>query len=79
MKNCLEEHRSDADFSPDCKAELEAMMARRASDFRLDAELIRVCANDIDNVCGYEKVSCGYFCFFLAAVSYASCRQHGLP
>ena len=32
-------------------------MARRATDFRLDAQLRELCAADIDAVCGYEKDS----------------------
>uniref|UniRef100_A0A061SDF6 Golgi apparatus protein 1 n=1 Tax=Tetraselmis sp. GSL018 TaxID=582737 RepID=A0A061SDF6_9CHLO len=33
------------------------MMERRATDFRLDATLRKVCRKDIDEICGYEKDS----------------------
>lgn len=35
VKDCLEDHREDKAFSSECKASLEALLARRASDFRL--------------------------------------------
>ena len=56
MKDCLEEHREDAEFSSECKAEFERMMQFRAADFRLDSSLREACAADIEDVCGYEKV-----------------------
>ena len=56
VKDCLEEHREDAGFSAECKEEFENMMEARAADFRLDAKLRDLCANDIEDVCGYEKV-----------------------
>eukprot|EP00898_Chlorokybus_atmophyticus_P007954 jgi/Chlat1/815/Chrsp104S01269 len=57
VKDCLEDHRDDADFSPECKTVFEEMMERRAADFRLDPELTKMCAKDIEQVCGYEKDS----------------------
>lgn len=57
MKDCLEAHREDAGFSDECKTEFEAMMEARASDFRLDSSLAEACATDIEDVCGYERVS----------------------
>jgi Golgi apparatus protein 1 len=57
VKDCLEDHKDEAGFSAGCKTEFEAMMARRATDFRLDAQLRELCAADIDAVCGYEKDS----------------------
>ena len=56
MKDCLEEHREDPEFSPDCKAEFESMMQDRAADFRLDSSLRDACASDIEETCGYAKV-----------------------
>lgn len=56
MKDCLEEHREEPDFSVECKEEFEKMMEARAADFRLDSTLRDKCANDIEDVCGYEKV-----------------------
>jgi Golgi apparatus protein 1 len=57
VKDCLEDNREKAEFSSECKAKFEDMMARRATDFRLDAKLTKLCASDIENVCGYEKDS----------------------
>eukprot|EP00958_Prasinococcus_capsulatus_P008020 scaffold751_cov395-Prasinococcus_capsulatus_cf.AAC.27 len=56
-KDCLEDHREDPEFSADCKQKFEDMMERRATDFRLDAKLTKLCATDIEEVCGYEKDS----------------------
>lgn len=42
MKDCLEEHREDSDFSAECRAEFEKMMEARAADFRLDPTLREV-------------------------------------
>ena len=42
MKDCLESHREDSGFSAECKDELEAMMEKRAADFRLDSTLREV-------------------------------------
>jgi len=56
VKDCLEEHRDDAEFSSECKVEFETMMEARAADFRLDSSLREKCADDIEDVCGYEKV-----------------------
>ena len=56
VKDCLEEHRDEAGFSSECKAEFETMMEARAADFRLDSSLREKCADDIEDVCGYEKV-----------------------
>ncbi len=43
MKDCLEAHREEAGFSAECKEELEAMMEKRAADFRLDSTLREAC------------------------------------
>ena len=56
-KECLEDHITDAGFSPTCKGELEKMMETRAADFRMDPKLRTLCAEDIQDVCGYEKDS----------------------
>ena len=53
----LQDNRDKPDFSAECRTEFEAMMARRASDFRLDAKLRELCKDDIEEVCGYEKDS----------------------
>mmetsp|Transcript_4821 Transcript_4821/g.5620 ORF Transcript_4821/g.5620 Transcript_4821/m.5620 type:complete len:974 (+) Transcript_4821:66-2987(+) len=56
-KQCLEANRKRPGFSAECKAKFEEMMARRASDFRLDSKLREECRDDIEEVCGYEKDS----------------------
>eukprot|EP00242_Pyramimonas_sp_CCMP2087_P000757 CAMPEP_0198232122 /NCGR_PEP_ID=MMETSP1445-20131203/115560_1 /TAXON_ID=36898 /ORGANISM="Pyramimonas sp., Strain CCMP2087" /LENGTH=884 /DNA_ID=CAMNT_0043912773 /DNA_START=630 /DNA_END=3284 /DNA_ORIENTATION=- len=56
-KQCLEDNRDKPDFSADCKSKFEEMMARRATDFRLDAKLREQCRDDIESICGYEKDS----------------------
>lgn len=57
VKDCLEDKREKPGFSAECKNELEKMMERRATDFRLDSTLRETCKNDIDEICGYEKDS----------------------
>ena len=56
-KECLEENREQPGFTPECKAEVEKMMAERAADFRLDAKLKRLCAEDIDDLCAHDRES----------------------
>lgn len=56
MKDCLEEHRDDAEFSSECKEEFEKMMESRAADYRLDSSLREKCADDIEDLCGFQKV-----------------------
>jgi len=68
-KDCLEENRNDPAFSEDCKTEIEAMMERRAVDFRLDPELRDLCRDDIEEVCGYEKESLDSIAGFDARVT----------
>mmetsp|Transcript_18814 Transcript_18814/g.52452 ORF Transcript_18814/g.52452 Transcript_18814/m.52452 type:complete len:892 (-) Transcript_18814:83-2758(-) len=68
-KECLEDSREETGFSEDCRSELEAMMARRAVDFRLDAKLRELCSQDIEEVCGYEKESMDSIAGYDARVS----------
>ncbi|CAI5958736.1 unnamed protein product, partial [Closterium sp. NIES-64] len=56
VKDCLEEHRLEADFSKGCKVEFDKMMERRASDFRLDFNLQKYCHKDIVETC-YQDAS----------------------
>ena len=56
IKDCLEEHRDDAEFSSECKEEFENMMEARAADYRLDSSLREKCADDIEDLCGFQKV-----------------------
>ena len=44
---CLEKHRDDPGFSPICKKDVDALLAARIKDFRLDPQLKRVCGLDI--------------------------------
>lgn len=57
-KECLELHRADANFSTDCRTELEDMMEARSADFRLDPQLKKHCTKDIESLCytAYEEV-----------------------
>ena len=45
---CLEKHREEPGFSPKCKGDVEDLLAARIKDFRLDPQLKRVCAVDIE-------------------------------
>lgn len=56
-KDCLEDNMDKSGFSPECKSEMENMIERRSMDFRLDANLRELCAEDIEEICGYEKES----------------------
>ena len=49
-KECLEDNRNNPEFSAECKTTFEEMMARRATDFRLDAKLRDLCKVDVDQV-----------------------------
>lgn len=57
VKDCLEQHRQEDDFSEECRDELESMMAERATDVRLDSNLRSACEKDIMRTCGYKDVS----------------------
>lgn len=54
-KECLEQHREEANFSRGCKEELETMIQARSADFRLDSQLKRQCTKDIENLCMPQK------------------------
>jgi hypothetical protein len=56
VKDCLEAHRHETGFSAECKEEFEKMMEARSQDFRLDSSLRDACREDIELVCGLEKV-----------------------
>lgn len=53
-KECLERHRNDEGFSPECKEEVDAMLLRRVKDFRVDKRVMAVCAEDIINLCNVD-------------------------
>ena len=50
-KECLEQHRNDANFSTGCREELETMIEARSADFRLDPQLKTQCMKDIETLC----------------------------
>lgn len=54
-KECLEQHREEANFSTACKEELETMIQARSADFRLDSQLKRQCTKDIEHLCMPQK------------------------
>lgn len=62
VKDCLEQHRQEDDFSAECRDELESMMAERATDVRLDSNLGSACEEDIMRTCGWEEVSNQHAC-----------------
>ena len=49
--DCLEMNRYESDFSPGCRNTLEASIAERSADFRLDASLRAACSKDIERRC----------------------------
>lgn len=57
VKSCLEEHKGEEGFSKACRLEIDAMVERRVSDFRLDSRLQAVCKDDIANICSFYSVS----------------------
>ena len=58
VKDCLEEHREDAGFSAECRAEFEKMMEARAADFRLDPTLREVRTAPWPAECSVACCSC---------------------
>jgi len=50
-RSCLEEHLEDERFSSGCRKELVEARERRASDVRLNPELLKACAQDVDAHC----------------------------
>ena len=50
-KECLEQHRYEANFSTACRDELETMIIARSADFRLDPQLKTHCLKDIEELC----------------------------
>ncbi len=47
VQECLEDHIDEADFSSECKEELDTIIAARVADFRLDTELREACEQDL--------------------------------
>lgn len=52
VQECLEDNIEEADFSAECKSELEEMIAKRVADFRLDTALREACESDLKDTCG---------------------------
>ncbi|GLI60743.1 hypothetical protein VaNZ11_002971 [Volvox africanus] len=52
VQECLEDNIEEADFSAECKAELEDVIAKRVADFRLDTALREACESDLKDTCG---------------------------
>ncbi|GFH19709.1 uncharacterized protein HaLaN_16706 [Haematococcus lacustris] len=51
-QECLEDNMDEAQFSADCKEELENTIAKRVADFRLDTAMRDACASDLEDTCG---------------------------
>lgn len=52
VQECLEDNMDESGFSADCKEELENVLAKRVSDFRLDTALREACEDDLKDTCG---------------------------
>ena len=46
-QECLEDKIDESGFSADCKEELDNIIAKRVSDFKLDTPLREACENDL--------------------------------
>lgn len=51
VQECLEDHLDEPKFASDCKEELDAVIARRVADFRLNTVLREACAGDLQEHC----------------------------
>ena len=51
VQECLEDNMDEAGFSADCKGELDSVIAKRVSDFRLDTVLRESCEDDLKDLC----------------------------
>lgn len=52
VQECLEDNIDESGFSAECKTELENVIAKRVSDFRLDTALREACEDDLKETCG---------------------------
>eukprot|EP00798_Chlamydomonas_sp_ICE-L_P019058 gene19058-25661_t len=52
VQECLEDNIEEADFTEDCKEELDNTIAKRVADFRLDEALRNACEVDLGDLCG---------------------------
>ncbi|KAI8477290.1 MAG: hypothetical protein J3K34DRAFT_398918 [Monoraphidium minutum] len=51
VQECLEDSMDDEEFSPGCRKELDAVIAKRVADFRLDPSLQEACKEDLETTC----------------------------
>lgn len=58
--DCLEAHRMEPDFSEPCRNIIEASVAERSADFRLDASLRAACKKDIQRRCRRPHIFFGH-------------------
>lgn len=74
MQECLEDHLDEPKFASDCKEELDAVIARRVADFRLNTVLRDACAGDLQEHCAatlqVSNICESYLC---------SLQQHIIP
>eukprot|EP00195_Chlamydomonas_chlamydogama_P004977 CAMPEP_0202901334 /NCGR_PEP_ID=MMETSP1392-20130828/14194_1 /ASSEMBLY_ACC=CAM_ASM_000868 /TAXON_ID=225041 /ORGANISM="Chlamydomonas chlamydogama, Strain SAG 11-48b" /LENGTH=885 /DNA_ID=CAMNT_0049587883 /DNA_START=46 /DNA_END=2703 /DNA_ORIENTATION=- len=54
VQECLEDNSDESGFSAECKEELENILAKRVSDFRLDTVLRESCESDLEEMCGVK-------------------------
>jgi Golgi apparatus protein 1 len=52
VQECLEDNVDESGFSSDCKSELENVLAKRVSDFRMDTALRDACESELKDTCG---------------------------
>uniref|UniRef100_A0A7R9V0N1 Golgi apparatus protein 1 n=1 Tax=Chlamydomonas euryale TaxID=1486919 RepID=A0A7R9V0N1_9CHLO len=57
VQECLEDNMDQAKFSPQCKEELDGILASRVADFRLDTALRDACETDVEATCGHSLES----------------------
>lgn len=52
VQECLEDNMDESGFNPECKGELEGMIAKRVSDFRMDNAMRDACESELKDTCG---------------------------
>lgn len=58
--DCLEMNRYEPDFTQGCRDVLEASIAERSADFRLDSSLRAACKKDIKRRCMKSATRCAH-------------------
>ncbi|GAX77303.1 hypothetical protein CEUSTIGMA_g4749.t1 [Chlamydomonas eustigma] len=51
VQECLEDNMEDSKFSSECKEELDDIIAKRVTDFKLDTTLREACESDLQDMC----------------------------